>query len=958
MKGPPYNTAQGIGLLPSTPPYQFQGVTMRVFPLRANIRRLQIFCNAYLNLAPELYTFRVPLPYVYLSTLYYGRMAIEAANLGWVSQHEVAFTIPLERYRVVDGRATFAGWAFFSPFIYVDDEMSLTTGREVYGWPKIKASLEPDPNLWIAHPRDARPVLSLATRMFPRPYSGRRPRERVFLEVFEDSPAGLTRLPLAAANPLMPVTLLSQAWSNTLPLTQDLMEIALQSSWRGYPPPLDGGGRLLQPLRTACRSLRSLRSTHALETVNLKQFRDAEDPTRACYQAVVLAPMTIGRVNEVGLMGGLRIFRGDLSGGYRIRLYRYSAQPIVESLGLESLRTEGGGTPRHATVEVSEGPTGNTDLVPDSESDGSLSAHRAAVTTLRPVLPFWVNVDLGYGTGEPLCWRAMEQTWQPGPADRHALLGRPHRTRRPPSGDSRTRPTRVGLPPARAGSGRYNTTLAGADQTVTGPFRFANVTLRVLPLLADPDRLRVFCDAYLNHEHARCGYFEPWGRYVYVIATHFGPVTSETNDVGWWARRNVVVTVPVLRRAHRGGPIWSAGMVSPYYFADSDIAVITDREVNGIPALKGSIVSPPDSWMGDSGPLAERQLLRLETSIFPALNIGQSAQKRLLMEIVAGDALVAEDVAGWRTVRDCWGERIIEELKRKTAIAGSCNVELKNATALALEIMANRKPINQIALKQFRDVGQPDLACYQSIVQSGIEIEILDDLREIETPIHLRIHSYPSIPIARKLGLVVKHRSSRKSPIGGRAWQGALVDYFQPVRPFWMRAVLRTANGKDLVWRSHLGRWRQGRTPVPRYFCQPGERIGVGPVLLREVEDENRWQERQHLRGTLLKWRDRDTSVGMTREAARDALDAVEPQMVLEHILSQEWQNWGWTRRCRQQAGETIALKPDFCLRGDSAGPGSEARELFERRRLHDLDGDGRWWFDAESPDGARKGDA
>jgi hypothetical protein len=67
------------------PPFTFQGVTCRAFPLRANMARLTKFCDDCLNkgLPPNIAYFRPALPYVYLLVLNYGSMAppsVQAQN--------------------------------------------------------------------------------------------------------------------------------------------------------------------------------------------------------------------------------------------------------------------------------------------------------------------------------------------------------------------------------------------------------------------------------------------------------------------------------------------------------------------------------------------------------------------------------------------------------------------------------------------------------------------------------------------------------------------------------------------------------------------------------------------------------------------------------------------------------------------------------------------------------------
>src|SRR3989442_135198 len=83
------------------PPFHFEGMTTRFFPLRARLPVLQNFVDRYLNIIPpELGRFRAFLPYVYLLLVDYGKMALQASNLGWLAQHEVGFMVPVEWYHV------------------------------------------------------------------------------------------------------------------------------------------------------------------------------------------------------------------------------------------------------------------------------------------------------------------------------------------------------------------------------------------------------------------------------------------------------------------------------------------------------------------------------------------------------------------------------------------------------------------------------------------------------------------------------------------------------------------------------------------------------------------------------------------------------------------------------------------------------------------------------------------
>jgi hypothetical protein len=239
-------------------------------------------------------------------------------------------------------------------------------------------------------------------------------------------------------------------------------------------------------------------------------------------------------------------------------------------------------------------------------------------------------------------------------------------------------------------------------------------------------------------------------------------------------------------------------LVSPFVFANSGRAAITDREVNGRPTIRAQIESPADVWMSDSGPVADRRLLQVHTDVFPALHLGQQAQLRPLLELDMGDCLPADDVDGWRLVGQHWGEALVRDLERKQRMHDEQSAELRAALALAHTILAQDGDINWITLKQYRDSADTRKACYQAIVHTVRRITAIHDLREIDARLHVRLHRYPGLPIADTLGLLVKQCDSRG---------GSVVQDLQPIRPFWMRAAMEEDLGRVLCWRDEERDW-------------------------------------------------------------------------------------------------------------------------------------------------------
>ena len=127
-----------------------------------------------------------------------------------------------------------------------------------------------------------------------------------------------------------------------------------------------------------------------------------------------------------------------------------------------------------------------------------------------------------------------------------------------------------------------------------------------------------------------------------------------------------------------------------------------------------------------------------------------------------------------------------------------------------------------ITLKQFRSAAYPDYACYQSIIQQGLNYDPPKIQGEIGGPIDVSIYRYPDQPIVKILGLKVERTEIRG---------GVAVDHLQPVRPGWLRTAMTQELGKTLCWRANTEQWTQGWIPDPSYFKGDGlhrsERDGV-----------------------------------------------------------------------------------------------------------------------------------
>jgi hypothetical protein len=343
------------------------GLTMSYFPLRASLEQLTRFCDEYLNFAgttsplpDEAGRFSPRFPVVYM--ILADHPHLKSLDDGTVLvQRELAFSIPVEHQRKDRGRVRSSGFGWTQPFIYIDSPLGLTTGRQVWGWPKAMASF--DSSTWTE--RGGKVTVNLSQLDGP------------LVEVRRD--AG------AEARPGMGLVGALDVWrSMTSGYASALGD--LYDYWGG----LGRTDRSRQAqdspgLKDALDCVQQLWRQLArwpdfeLPIITLKQFRYFQDPELACYQAIVRSLSRFSRP-RARLLGPDRQMLGDLSGGLRVDIHAHALQPVVERLGLE----------------------------PDDRTTG-IGGH--GIATFKPLMPFEVTFDASYDAGEVLAWRQAFGPW-------------------------------------------------------------------------------------------------------------------------------------------------------------------------------------------------------------------------------------------------------------------------------------------------------------------------------------------------------------------------------------------------------------------------------------------------------------------------------------------------------------------------------------------------------------------
>jgi len=295
------------------PPLDLHGATMYSFLVSADLAALTRMVDAQLNAVTArsgtIYKPLLPMAAIVCAGINRSFSLTPPDSLkGWMGERDFGVWVPVVAGTTVHGAWRPSRIAWYLPYVFVDNVAAMATGREVYGFFKQTAAL-------------AMPAEPWAPGMFSI--------DALVIPTFSPSSQAETLRVLTA--------------------TSCEGEVAPQGSWRsadeavhaiwdrikaGFFDPNTGPNTgLAISAWDLIKNLIEDIATGDVPMVFLKQFRDATDPTRACYQAVLEAPAHLEK-----------FYAGWFTHPHEIAIVPYASHPIVAECGLagQTIRADHG----------------------------------------------------------------------------------------------------------------------------------------------------------------------------------------------------------------------------------------------------------------------------------------------------------------------------------------------------------------------------------------------------------------------------------------------------------------------------------------------------------------------------------------------------------------------------------------------------------------------------------------
>jgi hypothetical protein len=262
-------------------PFPLQGMNSQALLLHADYEQLKKTTDVWLNSVPGNDVHYVPLlPFVICNPVWINRISWTPAGQGWMRESDFNFAYYVACFK---GRE-FQYIAIAQAYLVVDNPLTVSTGREVFGYRKVFGQMEYlagtyqpiAASTWVLRDEspDAEMEIAEVARIIP--------------------PAG------------WPAATRKANWEDL----KQLAEVAI--------------GDLVFDAATGVMHLIEMFKAQNLPVVYLLQLRDVQFPESAAFQAILESPMQITHLHSAWF----------LPPGYKVQLTNFPSYPLISDLGL------------------------------------------------------------------------------------------------------------------------------------------------------------------------------------------------------------------------------------------------------------------------------------------------------------------------------------------------------------------------------------------------------------------------------------------------------------------------------------------------------------------------------------------------------------------------------------------------------------------------------------------------
>jgi hypothetical protein len=285
----------------------------------------------------------------------------------------------------------------------------------------------------------------------------------------------------------------------------------------------------------------------------------------------------------------------------------------------------------------------------------------------------------------------------------------------------------------------------GGEQVFSQPLELRQVRFTSFLFHADTAALQGLCDRYLNGPSGGALRYRPLLPRVLLGVADVGrvfPIDSPDHLKGWVPEIDIAFWVPVARYTKHLGISFTERLAwfLPYVFVNNSWACAAGREVYGFPKEMGRLQVPRRT--------TDPALVTVDTLAVEHFSPEAEGREQRLLEVRRTDAEpVGHAHEMWDQV-----EEAFEDFLHVLLGNGGVSLPGFGLLAQAFQFITDRE-VPLVLLRQFRDVADGRLACYQAVVEALTRVRQFRQAGRLPGQYQLTINALDSHPVAQELGL-------------------------------------------------------------------------------------------------------------------------------------------------------------------------------------------------------------